>query len=79
MNSFINDALRPLLAVALAGIVANCNQGCKPLFGSQAEDVYRAKIVSCSSTGPTREAALECRKAVNREYNVCDPAGGVPC
>lgn len=82
MNSLLGEILKPLLVVGLAAVLAHCT-GCTPVGQPRLpnrQEVYTGEITACSGLSKSKAEAVECRRAVNRKYDLCGPGSTLqPC
>lgn len=73
-KGFRDMALAMLCLFSFAA-VAHCNSGCD-LFGTPGptaeETSYAAAVSGCASTAKTKTESIACRKAVDKQYGLCD-------
>lgn len=82
MIRLLSEVIKPLVAVGLAAVVANCT-GCSPTGRPRAptvQETYKAQIQACSSFSKSKPEAVECRRTVNKSWGLCGPGSTLePC
>ncbi len=67
--------IRPIIAVAVAGILGWLNEGCDAFPGvrgpSDVEKSYIMELTGCVDRAKTKEESVECRRQVNHKYGLC--------
>lgn len=84
MRTMIETVLRPLAVAVLAGVVANCNEGCLPFMGDSISpsEAYamemsgctgkrNAEVRRCAEKSPTLQDSKACRADAEEAYRVC--------
>lgn len=76
----ILNAIKPLLLVAVAALMAHCNVGCQQVakVAGDPNAEYALETARCVNNAQTLQESRECRAKVNWKWELC-PAEDIPC
>jgi hypothetical protein len=78
MEHLVNNILKPVLIVALAGVLSFCMPAEAPI--SPLDVPYTEATLRCTQKAESLRESQECRAKVNWQYGLCpDASEKVPC
>lgn len=82
MRLIVDSVIRPIAALALATVVANCTEGCVGWYDISPADAYAMEVSGCVAKANKADSecvsnanfakeAMECRGRVEEEHRKC--------